>query len=119
MIQDEQELKDILTKSWSQKTSSKWTKECPSCGQCSVTALVIQDRYGGSILKTKVGGSRHFYNSINGGVYDFTSDQFPQRIVYQNIPSSRQEAFLDTNEEQYLYLRSAFSQNINSFYKET
>ncbi|MBU5261828.1 YunG family protein [Bacillus atrophaeus] len=119
MIQDEQELKDILTKSWSQKTSSKWTKECPSCGQCSVTALVIQDRYGGSILKTKVGGSWHFYNSINGGVYDFTSDQFPQRIVYQNIPSSRQEAFLDTNEEQYLYLRSAFSQNINSFYKET
>lgn len=66
MIQDEQELKDILTKSWSQKTSSKWTKECPSCGQCSVTALVIQDRYGGSILKTKVGGSWHFYNSING-----------------------------------------------------
>ncbi|WP_406622019.1 hypothetical protein [Bacillus atrophaeus] len=95
------------------------TKECPACGQCSVTALVIQAHYGGSILKTKVDGSWHFYNSISGDVYDFTSDQFPQPVVYQNIPFSREEAFLDTNEEQYLYLLSAFSQNINSFYKET
>lgn len=93
-------VKYILKQSWSRHSSSKWTEECPSCGQCGVTALVIQDHFGGTIFKTKVGESWHFYNSINGVMYDFTSEQFQAPIEYQHIPSSREEAFLDTNEEQ-------------------
>lgn len=70
-------------------------------------------------FKTKVGESWHFYNSINGVVYDFTSEQFQAPIEYQHIPSSREEAFLDTNVEQYQHLRSAFSRHMNSISEET
>ncbi|UQZ48956.1 hypothetical protein M1D69_04915 [Bacillus sp. PK3-037] len=112
-------IKHILNQSWSLHTSSKWTKECPACGQCGVTALVIQEHFEGDIFKTKVGESWHFYNSINGAVYDFTSEQFQEPIEYQNILSSREEAFLDTNEEQYQHLRSAFSRHMNSISEET
>ncbi len=86
-------VKYILKQSWSRHSSSKWTEECPSCGQCGVTALVIQDHFGGTIFKTKVGESWHFYNSINGVMYDFTSEQFQAPIEYQHIPSSREEEF--------------------------
>lgn len=85
-------VKYILKQSWSRHSSSKWTEECPSCGQCGVTALVIQDHFGGTIFKTRVDESWHFYNSINGVVYDFTSEQFQAPIEYQHIPSSREEA---------------------------
>ncbi|MFH0347847.1 hypothetical protein ACHADS_15105 [Bacillus vallismortis] len=104
-------IKYILKQSWSRHTSSKWTEECP--------ALVIQDQFGGDIFKTKVGESWHFYNCINGVVYDFTSEQFQAPINYQHIPSSREEAFLDTNEEQYQHLCSAFSRYMNSISEET
>lgn len=73
----------------------------------------------GDIFKTKVVESWHFYNSINGAVYDFISEQFQEPIVYQHIPSSREEALLDTNEEQYQHLRSAFFRNMNSISEET
>ncbi|MEC1595813.1 hypothetical protein P9D75_19550 [Bacillus spizizenii] len=112
-------VKYILKQSWSRHTSSKWTEECPACGQCGVTALVIQDQFGGTIFKTKIGESWHFYNNINGVIYDFTSEQFQAPIEYQHIPSSREEAFLDTNEEQYQHLRSAFSRHMNSISEET
>ncbi|AOC92333.1 hypothetical protein QRX25_15620 [Bacillus sp. L381] len=105
---------NILTASWSRKTSTKWTEECPAKGQCGVTALVIQDVCGGDILKTKTGSSWHFYNRIDGEIYDFTSGQFSEPIVYQHIPSSRSEAFSDTNENQYGYLTRAFRKNMET-----
>lgn len=79
-----------------------------------MTALVIQDVYGGDILKTKTGTSWHFYNRIDGEIYDFTSSQFSEPIVYQHILSSRDEAFSDTNEHQYRYLKSAFRKNMET-----
>ncbi|MBT2574824.1 hypothetical protein J7E26_12815 [Bacillus sp. ISL-51] len=106
------QIMNILTASWSRKTSSKWTEECPAKGQCGVTALVIQDVYGGAILKTKTGDSWHFYNRINGEVYDFTDSQFQEPIVYRHTPSSRSEAFSDTNEKQYRHLKKAFRKNM-------
>ncbi|AIU83112.1 YunG family protein [Bacillus velezensis] len=105
---------NILTASWSRKTSTKWTEDCPAKGQCGVTALVIQDVYGGDILKTKTGTSWHFYNRIDGEIYDFTSGQFSEPIVYQHFLSSRDEAFSDTNEHQYRFLKSAFRKNMET-----
>ena len=49
-----------------------------------------------------------FYNRIDGEIYDFTSGQFSEPIVYQHILSSGDEAFSDTNEHQYRFLKSAF-----------
>jgi len=71
---------EALIKSWSIETSSKWTIENPAKGQCGVTALVVQDIYGGKITKTKIGEVWHFYNLIDGKVFDFTETQFNEEV---------------------------------------
>ncbi len=106
---DETEIKNRLLKCWSLQSSSLWTSNNPAHGQCGVTALVINDNFGGEILKTKLNnGSWHYYNRIDGKRLDFTKDQFENIIEYRDTVSSRDEAFSDTNEEQYNYLSSAF-----------
>jgi hypothetical protein len=104
MIQAE-ELKKILLESWSLESSSKWSKDNPAKGQCGVTALVVQDILGGEIRKTKLPDGLHFYNFINHKRYDLTASQFIGNITYKDLPSNREEAFADTDAEQYNYLR--------------
>ncbi|UQW96222.1 hypothetical protein M2M59_09365 [Rummeliibacillus sp. G93] len=99
------EILDVLFKTWSLESSSKWNKENPALGQCGVTALVVNDILGGEINKTKLPGGWHFYNIINGKRYDFTDSQFIEEIIYRDIPSNREEASKDTNEKQYNYLK--------------
>jgi hypothetical protein len=90
----------VLLASWSQATSSKYTPENPTRGQCGVTTLVVNDFLGGEILKTPVEAGWHFYNRIAGKRMDWTAAQFPESIYYADRLSSREEAFADTNEEQ-------------------
>lgn len=75
-----------------------------------MTALVIQDCYGGELCKTKVGKNWHFYNCINGMHYDFTAEQFDSPIEYLNLAATRKEAFAETNALQYAYLSNTFQQ---------
>jgi hypothetical protein len=107
---DEQTIKAILKRCWSRESSSLWTKQNPACGQCSVTALVIQDQFGGRILKTPMEERWHFYNQIDGKRYDLTIEQFAVLPNYYDLPSNREEAFADTNQNQYGYLSSKFRQ---------
>lgn len=94
-----------LSKSWSAESSTKWSKDNPSAGQCGVTALVVYDLLGGEIKKTKLPDGWHFYNFIKNKRYDFTVSQFRERILYMDITSNRDEAYADTNEGQYTYLK--------------
>jgi len=98
-----------LLQSWSLKTSSKWTAENPYKGQCGVTAIVIQEFFGGDIYKTMVGMQWHFYNYIDNKRIDFTRKQFENHIEYNDIKTTRSDAFTDTNSEQYNALKAAFS----------
>jgi hypothetical protein len=108
-IVDELSILKRLRRSWSLQTSSKWTPSNPASGQCSVTALVINDSFGGEILKTRLEtGKWHFYNRISGNRFDFTASQFSEPVTYSDIPSNRDEAFDDTNQIQYRSLSSAF-----------
>ncbi|EHL74973.1 hypothetical protein CN423_27625 [Bacillus cereus] len=101
----EKRIYEALIKSWSIETSSKWTIENPAKGQCGVTALVVQDIYGGEIKKTKVREVWHFYNFIDGQRFDFTENQFNGKLNYMDVESNRKEAFADTNEKQYSILK--------------
>ena len=85
-----------LTRAWSSETSSTWRRDNPACGQCSVTALVVQDVLGGELLKTRVAGAWHFCN--------LTVGQFATPIGYDDLPSSRQEALADTSKQRYVTL---------------
>lgn len=103
----EEEIREVLRKSWSIHSSTKWTPANPAKGQCGVTALVIHDLFGGEIRKTRLSEGWHYYNEISGKRMDFTDSQFAEAIGYDDIPSSREEAFMDTNGEQYQYLQQA------------
>ncbi|QLY81551.1 YunG family protein [Clostridium intestinale] len=96
----------VLYKCWSINSSSKWTSNNPANGQCGVTSLVVNDFFGGDILKTKTSEGWHYYNRIGNKRYDFTDSQFLEKPMYLDILSNREEAFSDTNAEQYEYLRS-------------
>lgn len=70
-----------LRKAWCRETThpsyrGKWSVDNPSAGQCLVTALVVQDGYGGDIYSCKVGNNSHFVNIINERIVDKTSEQF-------------------------------------------
>ena len=91
------------------ESSTKWEEDSPWKGQCSVTALVVHNHFGGKILKTNIDGQWHFYNKINNQVFDLTSEQFSEQINYQNIESTLEEALLDTSQKQYEYLKRQFA----------
>jgi hypothetical protein len=93
-------------RSWSQETSRHWRHDNPAAGQCGVTALVVHDYIGDSIMKTDVNGAWHYYNFVNGCRYDFSMSQFETPIGYSDTPSNRSEALADTTPEQYELLRS-------------
>ena len=66
--------------SWCAATSADpkgWTPENPSHGQCAVTALVVQDLLGGTLLRTINDGISHYWNRLPTGIeVDLTREQF-------------------------------------------
>lgn len=65
---------------WNQDTSADpdgWTPERPSHGQCAVSALLVQDCFGGELLRTTNKGVSHYWNRLPDGTeIDHTRDQF-------------------------------------------
>lgn len=92
-----------LTSAWNSDTchpafKSKYSDENPAAGQCLVTALAVQDEYGGDIYDCKVGRSRHFYNVVNGETIDLTFNQFPENSVIKE-PRIRDRKQLLSNKD--------------------
>ena len=79
------ELRELLVRAWSRETSSqpeRWTAANPAFGQCAVTALVVQDRLGGELLRTLVGSGSHYWNRLpSGQEVDLTRQQFSEGNV--------------------------------------
>ena len=72
-------LKAALLRAWSADTAKgDWTPDCPSLNQCAVTALVVQDFYGGQLLRCLTdSGDSHYWNRLpDGRVIDLTEAQF-------------------------------------------
>lgn len=111
------QIRTALEKSWSTKTSFCYSPDAfPSYGQCAQTAIVVQERFGGEILRTTGwhGQGNHFYNRIAGERVDFTADQFDMpsysyKLSYEDHPSSAAESSQETLSSQIEELRHAFS----------
>lgn len=100
------QLYERLKAAWSSESSGSWSLDNPAKGQCSVTSLVVQDAFGGEILKTRTKGGTHFYNLIDGVRWDLTVSQFDHPIPFEDRPSSREEAMADTSSRQYEALKA-------------
>ncbi len=85
----------MLQQCWGKDTSNSpqdWQPTLPSNGQCAVSALVIQERFGGDIYRLpNVEGQSHFYNMISGKVIDLTADQFSSQINYNGSPQDSRQ----------------------------
>lgn len=72
-------IKVLLKASWCAETAyGKWDHHIPSLNQCAVTALIVQDYFGGKILRRKMtNGNNHFLNKLPDDTeIDLTESQF-------------------------------------------
>lgn len=106
---DETRMRSALQKAWSLKTARQWTAECPAAGQCNVTAVVVQDIYGGDICLTPLDGYDvpHFYNVFDGQRVDLTDSQFDVSPSYDDTPTTRAHAMNWVTSEEHETLLSA------------
>lgn len=98
MQHDVQTIKKALYRGWSPRTSSdgnRWSRKGPAWGQCAVSALYVQEKLGGNILRTEYTTPQgdkgsHYFNLLSGNtVYDATAEQFPDDTVFNPPLSER------------------------------
>lgn len=121
------EIENLLRISWRRDTSadpSNWSSLTPSWGQCAVSTLVIQDFFGGDIIRSSledvVGYEEmrsHYWNRLPyGAQLDSTRAQFSPG-AYKTIPGGelRTREYLLSNDatlERYARLRLAIEAEI-------
>ena len=80
----------------------------PTLGQCSITAFLAQDIFGGDVYGVPLGdGNFHCFNVIDGVAFDLTNEQFDHPLVYTlDYPQSRENHFAKEEKKQrYLLLK--------------
>ncbi len=101
---------DLLSEIWSAETCAprmrgEWTKENLTLGQCSVTAFLMQDIYGGKVYGVPLeDGNYHCFNEAGGCVFDLTSEQFgDRRLDYKNCPEQDRKVHFAKEEKRLRY----------------
>lgn len=102
---------EILRRSWSRETcfyklQELWNENNPSYGQCAITTLILNDLFGGKIMRCMVGDTSHYYNLINGRIVDFTIDQFGDisSLDYSKGEERSREYLLGSEDTKIRYL---------------
>ena len=112
---------DILSGIWCAATCAPrmrdgWTPENPTYGQCSITAFLMQDMYGGKVYGVpREGGTFHCFNVIGDCVFDLTSEQFGEEVLcYDDCPEQfRGVHFAKAEKKQrYEYLRERLTREL-------
>ena len=109
------DLYDALSNIWCEYTCaprlrSDWSEDNKTLGQCSITAFLAQDIFGGKVYGIlRPGGNYHCYNVIGDVVFDLTSEQFgDEKLCYENNPEQSRDVHFSKAEkrERYEYLKS-------------
>ena len=74
----------------------EWSPDNPTLGQCSITAFLVQELFGGTVYGVPLpDGNFHCWNEIGAYRFDLTSEQFGgERLNYENNPVQRREKHL-------------------------
>ncbi len=101
---------DLLTNLWTAETCAprlrgNWSPENRTLGQCSITAFLMQDIFGGKVYGIHRGdGNYHCFNDVDGCVFDLTSEQFGDEILdYSNCPEQFREVHFQKEEKRLRY----------------
>ena len=106
---------DLLSQIWSADTCASrmrqnWSPENKTLGQCSITAFLLQDIYGGEVYGVPLGdGNYHCFNVVGDCVFDLTSEQFgDEKLNYENNPEQFREVHFAKEEKhlRYNYLKA-------------
>ncbi len=90
----------------------KWNKDNKTLGQCSITAFLAQDIFGGKVYGIlRPDGNYHCYNVVEDCCFDLTSEQFGEEtksLVYKNNPEQLRDVHFSKTEkkERYEYLKN-------------
>ncbi|SKB71482.1 hypothetical protein SAMN06296386_104135 [Lachnospiraceae bacterium] len=109
-IKDPKDMYDILSEIWCAETCAPrmrtdWTPENKTLGQCSITAFLAQDVFGGKVYGIKrPGGNFHCYNVIGDCAFDLTSEQFgDEKLDYTDNPEQFREVHFAKEEKKARY----------------
>ena len=86
-VRDPRMLYDLLAGVWCAETCAPrmrqdWSPENPTYGQCSVTAFLAQDIFGGEVYGVPLeDGNCHCFNRVGDCVFDLTSEQFGDTVL--------------------------------------
>ena len=114
-IHNPRELYDALINVWCRYTCaprmrSKWSDNNKTVGQCSITAFLVQDIFGGKVYGIpRSDGNYHCFNDVKGCVFDLTSEQFRgAKLDYTNCPEQFRTDHFAKEEKRlrYEYLQS-------------
>lgn len=120
------DLENALITAWSVETAyrgdrKKWTPEHSSIGQCTVTAMIVYDFFGGKIVR---GYSEkyelfHYWNEIDGKKVDLTFNQFSydkSDIVFTKViyKSKKDLMRIHSVRKRYLLLK----RKVDEYFKE-
>lgn len=120
-VNDPKELYDMLSKIWCVETCAprlrdKWSEDDRTCGQCSITAFLVQDIFGGVVRGVSLeDGNFHCYNVVDGKVFDLTSEQFKERLIYSDTDKIQERSVHFAKEEKYqryLLLRRLLKESV-------
>lgn len=111
-IRSPRELYDLLSELWCADTCAPrmrgdWSKVNKTLGQCSITAFLAQDIFGGRVYGIlRPGGNYHCYNVIGDCCFDLTSEQFGEEaaeLVYEGNPEQFREVHFAKEEKRLRY----------------
>ncbi len=109
-INSPRDLYDALSNIWCAETCAprmreRWTSDNKTLGQCSITAFLAQDIFGGKVCGIlRDGGNYHCYNVIGSCVFDLTSEQFGgEKLIYENNPEQFRDVHFAKEEKRLRY----------------
>ena len=104
-----EELKQLLTFAWDYKTYSPRlnddsNKEKSLIEQCAITSLIVNDFFGGKIMRCMTSLGNHYYNLIDDKIIDLTIEQFSdEKPKYKDVSEITREYLLSNENTKNMY----------------
>ena len=120
-IKNQRDLYDKLNGIWCQyscapRYRSQWSLQNKTLGQCSITAFLAQEIFGGEVFGVPLAdGGVHCYNVVGDVTFDLTSEQFgDEALVYDHTNKQLFAENLCTEEKQqrFRFLRDELQKSL-------
>jgi len=105
------ELYAALSDCWCAETCAprmrpEWKAENKTLGQCSITAFLVQDIFGGKVYGVPLpDGNFHCYNVVEDQIIDLTAEQFGDtELSYEGNPEQLREVHFAKAEKKARYV---------------